>query len=123
MLNIMKVKKHKVFGWRQCTKNSLTEKIFDNLSLVNSKNKLSNLSYLNQLSLVVGSKELGHTSIQEVLSQICEKYVCFDVELKEKVVYVMDHLLLTIVIAFVYKVYKVKFIFLYNCIFLYCIFL
>jgi len=115
--------KHKVFGWRQCTKNSLTEKIFDNLSLVNHKNKHSNLSYLNQLSLVVGSKELGHTSIQEVLSQICEKYVCFDVELKEKVVYVMDHLLLTIVIAFVYKVYKVKFIFLYYCIFLYCIFL
>ncbi len=111
VLNIMKVEqvsllyeKHKVFGWRQCTKNSLTEKIFDNLSLVNSKNKLSNLSYLNQLSLVVGSKELviilhifgskelGHTSIQEVLSQISEKYVCFDVELKEKVVYVMDHL-------------------------------
>jgi hypothetical protein len=84
--------KHKVFGWRQCTKNSLTEKILDNLSLVNSKNKLSNLSYLNQLRLVVGSKELGHTSIQEVLSQISEKYVCFDVELKEKVLYVMDHL-------------------------------
>jgi hypothetical protein len=67
VLNIMKVEqvsllyeKHKVFGWTQCTKNSLTEKIFDSLSLVNSKNKLSYLSYLNQLSLVVGSKELGH---------------------------------------------------------------
>jgi len=30
--------------------------------------------------------------MQEVLSQISEKYVCFDVELKEKVVYVMNHL-------------------------------
>jgi len=58
--------KHKVFGWRQCTKKSLTEKIFDNLSLVNSKNKLSNLFYLSQLSLVVASKELGHTNMQEV---------------------------------------------------------
>jgi len=70
----------------------LTEKIFYNLSLFNSKNKLSNLSYLSQLSLVLGSKELGHTSMQEVLIQISEKYVCFDVELKEKVVYVMNHL-------------------------------
>ncbi len=49
-------------------------------------------SYNQLFSLVVGSKELGHTSMQEVLSQISEKYVCFDVELKEKVVYVMDHL-------------------------------
>jgi len=99
VLNIMKVEqvsllyeKHKVFGWRQCTKKSLTEKIFDNLSLVNSKNKVSNLSYFSQLSLVVGSEELGHINIQEVLSQISEKYSCFNVELKEKVVNDMNHL-------------------------------
>ncbi len=82
MLNIMKVKKHKVFGLRQCTENSLTEKILNSLSLINSNTQLFNMSYISQLSIVVGTKVLGHTNIQEILSQISEKYACFDEELK-----------------------------------------
>ena len=96
VLNIMKVEqvsllyeKQKVFGWRQCTKNILTEKIFNTLSLINSVNKLSNISYLCQLNMVVGSKELGHTNIHEVLSQLSEKCICFDEELKEQIEGVM----------------------------------
>jgi len=84
--------KHKVFGWRQWTKNSLTEKIFNYLSIINSKTKLFNMSYISQLSIVVGSKELRHTNIHEILSQKSEKYVCFDEELKEQVKEVMNYL-------------------------------
>ena len=43
------------------------------------------MSYLSLLNMVVGSKELGHTNMQEVLSQISEKYVFFYEELKEQV--------------------------------------
>jgi hypothetical protein len=90
VLNIMKVKKHKVFGLRQCTENSLTEKILNSLSLINSNTQLFNMSYISQLSIVVGTKVLGHTNIQEILSQISEKYACFDEELKEQVKEVMN---------------------------------
>jgi len=82
--------KHKAFGWRQGTKKNLTEKNFNSLALVNLKNKLSYTSCLSQLNIVVGSMEFGHTNMQEVLSQISEKYVRFDEELKEQVKEVMN---------------------------------
>jgi hypothetical protein len=50
------------------------------------------MSYISQLSIVVGSKELRHTNIHEILSQKSEKYVCFDEELKEQVKEVMNYL-------------------------------
>jgi len=88
VLNTIKVEqvyqlyeKHKLFGWRQCLKNHLTERILNGLSVCTSNINGTNKSFFQQLKEVVGSKELQLANLHEIKNQISEKYTCCDQEL------------------------------------------
>jgi hypothetical protein len=97
VLNTIKVEqvyqlyeKHKLFGWRQCLKNYLTERILNGLSVCTSNINCTNKSFFQQLKEVVGSKELQLANLHEIKNQISEKYTCCDQELKEQVEGTLD---------------------------------
>ena len=60
--------KHKVFGWKQCVKNQLTDKIFNFIYPNNCiyNNVYNNFSFTRQISEVIGQKVLN---IRNVNSQ------------------------------------------------------
>ncbi len=64
--------KHKVFGWKQCVRNSLTETLFNILNSGESVDFQTNKSssFSKQLREVVGSKELHSVDVGEVLKQL-----------------------------------------------------
>ncbi len=83
VLNGMKVEqvslmyaKHKVFGWRQCVMNDLTEKIYKYTSADLNISNYS-LSFSNELSTVIGSKEIT-LAMRGILEVIGEEYICND---------------------------------------------
>ena len=61
--------KHKVFGWRQCLKNTLTERFLNSLTVCTSNINCTNTSFF-LLKKVVGSKELQLVNLHEFKSQI-----------------------------------------------------
>jgi len=81
VLNAIKVEqvyqlyeKHKVFGWSQCLKNHLTERILNGLSVCTSNIKCTNTSFVQQLKEVVDSKKLQLVNLHEIKNQVSEKY-------------------------------------------------
>ena len=63
--------KHKVFGWLQCIKNQLTDKLFN--FLYNPKNLCSNVynnfSFIRQVSEAIGVAEINPRNVHTILSQ------------------------------------------------------
>jgi len=82
--------KHKVFGWKQCVRNGLTETLFNILNSGESVEFQTNKSssFSKQLREVVGSKELHSVDVGEVLKQVEMDYACNDIELREGVVHI-----------------------------------
>ena len=82
--------KHKVFGWKQCVRNGLTETLFNILNSGESVDFQTNKSssFSKQLREVVGSKELHSVDVGEVLKQVEMDYACNDIELREGVVHI-----------------------------------
>ena len=80
--------KHKVFGWKQCVKNQLTDKIFNFIYPNNCiyNNVYNNFSFTRQISEVIGQKVLNIRNVKPIMDVIASNYECNDVELREQVV-------------------------------------
>jgi len=106
VLNAIKVEqvslayaKHKVFGWKQCMRNSLTELMFSFLNkgeftdLQPDKTiKFSSFSFSKQLREVIGSKEPRDMDVTRVLEQLAMDFTCNDTELRASVENVLERL-------------------------------
>jgi len=64
--------KHKVFGWKQCMRNTLTELMFSVLNKGESTgiHSIKSSSFSKQLREVIGSKELRQMDVVGVLDQL-----------------------------------------------------
>ena len=65
-------RKHKVFGWKQCVQNHLTDKIFNFIYPDNciNNNAYNNLSFTRQISEVIGQKELNLRNVKPIMEVI-----------------------------------------------------
>ncbi len=97
--------RHKVFGWRQCVMNDLTEKIYKYTSADLNMSNYS-LSFSNQLSTVIGSKKIT-LAMRGILEVIAEEYICNDEDLKEQVENVMKCLHLIASFKCIYELNKI----------------
>jgi hypothetical protein len=79
---------HKVFGWKQCVNNPITNKIFNYIyPIVNlNYNVYNNFSFNRQISEVIGGKELSHRNVKLINDEFSSGYICNDVDMKESIV-------------------------------------
>ena len=79
--------KHKVFGWSQCMKNQLTDKIFNYLYPINcvNNNIYNNFSFSRQISEVIGDKVLNLMNVKPILETLSNTYECNDVDMRENI--------------------------------------
>ena len=79
--------KHKLFGWRQCMKNQLTDKIFNYLYPSNcvNNNIYNNFSFSRQITEVIGDKVLNLMNVKSILEAFSNSYECNDVDMRESV--------------------------------------
>ena len=79
--------KHKVFGWQQCIKNQITDKIFN--FLYNPKNLCNNVynnfSFIRQVSEAIGAIEMNPINVYTIIKSLASNYECNDLDMKEQV--------------------------------------
>ncbi len=104
VLNVIKVEqvslayaKHKVFEWKQCMRNSLTELMFgilnkEEATVLQSDKAIKSSSFSRQLREVIGSKEPREMDVVGVLEQLVIDFTFNDSELRESVVYLFERL-------------------------------